>query len=190
EIPVSGDWGAGAYVTATLFRPGDDQESRMPMRAIGVKWLAVDPGQRKLDVAIETPEKTLPRQPLVIPVSVPAAANQTAYVTVAAVDVGILNLTGYKAPDPATFYYGQRRMGLELRDLYGRLIDGSLGAMGRIRTGGDGGGMAMEGSPPTEKLVAFFAGPVDLDAEGRATVSFDIPQFNGTARVMVVAWTK
>ncbi len=190
EIPVSDDWGAGAYVTATLFRPGDAQESRMPMRAIGVKWLAVDPGLRKLDVAIETPQKTLPRQPLVVPVSVPAAAGQSAYVTVAAVDVGILNLTSYKAPDPAAFYYGQRRLGIELRDLYGRLIDGSLGAMGRIRTGGDGGGMAMEGSPPTEKLVAFFSGPVELDGEGRAAVSFDIPQFNGTARVMVVAWTK
>jgi uncharacterized protein YfaS (alpha-2-macroglobulin family) len=190
EIPVSDDWGAGAYVTATLFRPGDAQESRMPMRAIGLKWLAVDPGSRKLDVVIETPEKTLPRQPLVVPVSVPAAANQTAYVTIAAVDVGILNLTNYKAPDPAGFYFGQRRLGIEMRDIYGRLIDGSLGAMGRIRTGGDGGGMAMEGSPPTEKLVAFFAGPVDLDAEGRASVAFDIPQFNGTARVMVVAWTK
>ncbi|HCJ71621.1 MAG TPA: hypothetical protein DHW67_07750, partial [Agrobacterium sp.] len=28
------------------------------------------------------------------------------------------------------------------------------------------------------------------DANGKATVSFDIPQFNGTARIMAVAWTK
>ena len=58
---------------------------------------------------------------------------------VAAVDVGILNLTKYKAPDPEAWFFGQRRLGIELRDLYGRLIDGSLGATGRIRTGGDGG---------------------------------------------------
>ena len=45
DIPVTADWGAGAYVTATLFRPGDAQESRMPMRAIGIKWLTVDPGR-------------------------------------------------------------------------------------------------------------------------------------------------
>ena len=57
---------------------------------------------------------------------------------VAAVDVGILNLTQYKTPDPAEWYFGQRQLGIELRDLYGRLIDGSLGAMGRLRTGGDG----------------------------------------------------
>lgn len=191
EIPVTADWGAGAYVTATLYRPGDAQESRMPMRAIGVKWLKVDPAERKLAVKLDVPEKTLPRQPLDISVSVAGAgANEDAYVTVAAVDVGILNLTRYEAPDPDGWYFGQRRLGLEIRDLYGRLIDGSLGATGRLRTGGDGGQTALEGSPPTQKLVAFFSGPVKLDAEGKAKVSFDIPQFNGTARVMAVAWSK
>src|SRR5690606_29626579 len=138
------------YVTATLYRPGDDQESRMPMRAIGVKWLSVDPGERKLDVALDTPEKTMPRQRLSIPVSVEGAKQgEGAYVMLAAVDVGILNLTRYEVPDPDKWYFGQRMLGLEIRDLYGRLIDGSAGVMGRIRTGGDGGSMASQGSPPT-----------------------------------------
>jgi alpha-2-macroglobulin len=191
ELPVTADWGAGAYVTATLYRPGDTEQSRMPMRAIGIKWLTVDPADRKLAVSLDMPEKTQPRQPLDISLTVEGAgALEDAYVTVAAVDVGILNLTRYEAPDPDGWYFGQRRLGLEIRDLYGRLIDGSLGATGRLRTGGDGGQMPLRGSPPTEKLVAFFSGPVKLDAEGRANVRFDIPQFNGTARVMAVAWTK
>jgi len=190
DIPVKEEWGAGAYVTATLFRPGEAQESRMPMRAIGLKWMKIDPGARSLDVAIDTVLQTAPRQPLSIPISVEGAGSEPAYVMVAAVDVGILNLTRYMPPNPSDWYFGQRRMGLEIRDLYGRLIDGSLGATGRIRTGGDGGSMASEGSPPTEKLVAFFSGPVRLDAAGKAEISFDIPQFNGTARVMAVAWTK
>jgi len=191
DIPITEDFGAGAYVTATLYRPGDAQESRMPMRAIGVKWLAVDPADRKLSVKLELPEKTLPRQTLNIPVEVAGAGvGEEAYVTVAAVDVGILNLTRYEAPDPDGWYFGQRQLGLEIRDLYGRLIDGSLGATGRLRTGGDGGQMPLQGNPPTEKLVAFFSGPVQLDASGKAIISFDIPQFNGTARVMAVAWSK
>ena len=119
-----------------------------------------------------------------------AGIGEEAYVMVAAVDVGILNLTRYETRDPETYYFGQRRLGLELRDLYGRLIDGSLGATGRLRTGGDGGQVALQGNPPREKLVAFFSGPVKLDAEGKAMVSFDIPQFNGTARVMAWAWSK
>lgn len=191
EIPVTEAWGAGSYVTATLFRPGDAQESRMPMRAIGVKWLAVDPGERKLGIALDLPKQTLPRQALEIPVHVSGAgAGDKAYVTVAAVDVGILNLTRYEPPKPDEWYFGQRRLGLEIRDIYGRLIDGSLGATGRLRTGGDGGQVALQGSPPKEKLVAFFAGPVELDGDGKAIIRFDIPQFNGTARVMAVAWTK
>lgn len=191
EIPVTADFGAGAYVTATLFRPGDAEESRMPARAIGIAWLAVDPGADKLAIKLSPPEKTLPRQPLDIPLEVTGAGiGEEAYVMVAAVDVGILNLTRYETPDPETYYFGQRRLGLELRDLYGRLIDGSLGATGRLRTGGDGGQVALQGNPPREKLVAFFSGPVKLDTDGKATVSFDIPQFNGTARIMAWAWSK
>ena len=110
--------------------------------------------------------------------------------TLAAVDVGILNLTRYEVPDPAAWYFGQRQMGLEIRDLYGRLIDGSLGAEGVIRSGGDGGGLAAEGSPPTQKLLAMFSGPIRVDANGKATVNFDMPQFNGTVRLMAVAWSE
>ncbi|MDM3796152.1 hypothetical protein O9504_18310, partial [Proteus mirabilis] len=79
----------------------------------------------------------------------------------------------YEAPNPDGWYFGQRQLGLEIRDLYGRLIDGSQGAAGRLRTGGDGAQMPLQGSPPTEKLVAFFSGPVKLDAGGKANVSFD-----------------
>ncbi len=190
DIPVTEDLGAGAYVTATLFRPGEASESRMPARAIGLKWLKVDPAGRQLSVKLSPQEKITPRGPLVIPVEVQNAGGEQAYVMVAAVDVGILNLTRYQPPNPENWFFGQRQLGLELRDMYGRLIDGSLGTTGRLRTGGDGGTMAVEGSPPTEKLVAFFSGPVELDNEGKATIEFNIPQFNGTARVMAVAWTK
>jgi uncharacterized protein YfaS (alpha-2-macroglobulin family) len=191
DIPVTAEFGAGAYVMATLFRPGEAQESRLPMRAVGLKWLKVDPGARRLSVAVEAPERTLPRQPLVLPVSVGGLApGEEAYVTVAAVDVGILNLTRYEAPDPIAWYFGQRMLGLEMRDIYGRLIDGSQGAFGRLRTGGDGAAMGPQGAMPTEKLVAFFSGIVEVDDQGRASVSFDIPQFNGTVRVMAVAWSK
>ena len=190
DIPVDANWGGGAYVTATLFRPGEGPESRMPARSIGVTWLAIDPKAQTLDVAFATPEKTEPNKPLSIPVTVTGAGDMSdAYVSIAAVDVGILNLTRYEAPDPNSWYFGRRMLGLEIRDIYGRLIDGSLGADGKLRTGGDGG-LSTTGNPPKEKLVAFFEGPVKLDASGKATVNFDIPQFNGTVRVMAVAWNK
>lgn len=190
EIPVGDDWGAGAYVTATLYRPGSAGESRMPARAIGVKWMAVDASARTLSLDIGAADQTVPGQAFEVPLNVTGAGpDEMVFATVAAVDVGILNLTGYEAPQPENWYYGQRRMGLELRDVYGRLIDGSQGGLGRVRTGGDGPGMQSKGSPPKGKLVAFFSGPVQLDADGKATVRFDMPQFNGTVRVMATAWS-
>ncbi|WP_022729963.1 alpha-2-macroglobulin family protein [Fodinicurvata sediminis] len=191
DIPVTKDLGAGTYVTATLFRPGETTENRLPMRAIGVRWLEVDPGERALDVALDPPETTRPNERLTVPVSLgDHAAGEEAYVTLAAVDVGILNLTRYDPPDPTDWYFGQRMLGLEIRDIFGRLIDGSLGATGRLRMGGDTGGMTARGSPPSEELVSFFSGIVRLDEEGKAEIGFDMPQFNGTLRVMAVAWSK
>lgn len=191
DLPVKESWGAGAYVTATLIRPGKDSESRMPARAVGIKWLSVSPQQRALDVQMDLPDRIRPNSTLDIPVTVSGSAvADGAHIVVAVVDVGILNLTRYTPPDPVGWYFGQRRMGVELRDLYGRLIDGSQGVAGAIRTGGDGPGLAIKGSPPKEKLVALYSGIVDLDADGRANIAFDIPQFNGTLRIMSVAWTQ
>lgn len=189
DLPVTEEWGAGAYVTATLYRPSDAQ-SRMPMRAIGVKWLSVEPGDRQLSVTLDLPEQTTPRGDFSVPVTLAGLTpGEEAFVSVSAVDVGILNLTRHQVADPESWYFGQRALGLEIRDLYGRLIDGSAGVTGRIRSGGDGAMMRSEGSPPREKLVAFFEGPVRVGADGTASVTFDMPQFNGTVRVNAVAWS-
>ena len=193
DIPVRQDWGAGAYLLANLYRPADLGSSRNPMRAIGVQWLGVEPGERALDISFAAPKWARPHDRLVVPVTVEGLkAGEEAYVQVAIVDEGILNLTNYQTPDPVGRYFGQRRLGLEIRDLYGKLIDGSLGAFGTLRTGGDGmgGEMQSEGDVPTQELVAFTSGIVRLDDAGKAEVAFDIPQFNGTARVMATAWTK
>ena len=43
--------------------------------------------------------------------------------------------------------------------------------------------------PPTQKPLALYSGIVTVGADGTAEISFDIPEFAGTARVMAVAWT-
>src|SRR6202008_2953181 len=86
------------------------------------------------------------------------------------------------------FYLGQRRLTAEVRDLYGQLIDGMQGTRGQIKSGGDAGA-ELTGSPPTQKPLALYSGIVTVGADGSAQISFDIPEFAGTARVMAVAWT-
>src|SRR5215207_1294812 len=189
KLTVGKDWGTGAYVLATLRRPLDAAALRMPGRAIGLKWFGIDKKTRTLQVALSPPPLVRPGTALKIPVKLGGLnPGEDAKIVVAAVDVGILNLTNYKPPAPDDYYLGQRRLTSEIRDLYGQLIDGMQGTRGQIRTGGDSAGAELKGSPPTQKPLALYSGIVTVGADGSAEISFDIPEFAGTARVMAVAW--
>ncbi len=190
-LSVTEEWGAGAYVTAQVIRPMDVAAGQNPARALGLSYAKIDPGSKQLSVSIDAPDLSSPRGALEASVRVDGLTEgDTGYVTLAAVDLGILNLTGFQSPDPSEHYFGQRRLGVEIRDIYGRLINGMNGAQGQVRSGGDaGGGMQRQSPPPTEELVAFFSGKIEVGPEGTAKASFDIPDFNGTVRLMAVAWS-
>ena len=119
------------------------------------------------------------------------AAGEEARVVVAAVDVGILNLTNYKPPAPDDYYLGQRRLTAEIRDLYGQLIDGMQGARGQIRSGGDSAGSGtVRLRRRRRRRSRFIPASSPSAAMARRRVQFDIPAFAGTVRVMAVAWTQ
>ena len=91
--------------------------------------MPLEPPGRKLSVAFSTPPKIRSGAPVVAPIQVKGLApGQTARVTLAAVDEGILRLTKHKTPDPAAFYFGKPAFTLAYRDDYGRLLDPNLGA--------------------------------------------------------------
>jgi uncharacterized protein YfaS (alpha-2-macroglobulin family) len=189
-LTVGSDWGTGAYVVATLRRPLDVAASRMPGRALGVQWFAIDRAARTLAVDMKLPDLMRPSGTLRVPVKLGGLnPGDDARIAVAAVDVGILNLTNYKPPAPEDYYLGQRELSAQLRDLYGQLIDGMQGVRGQIRTGGDAGA-ELNGSPPTQPPLALYSGIVTVGPDGSAEVTFDIPAFAGTVRVMAVAWSK
>lgn len=190
-LNVTDEWGAGAYVTANVIRPMDVAAGQNPARALGLSYAQIDPGMRQLAVSIDAPQASQPRGPLDVSVKVDGISEgETAYVTLAAVDLGILNLTAFDSPDPSGHYFGQRRLGMEMRDVYGRLIDGMNGAMGQVRSGGDAASrLRLQSPPPTQELVAYFSGLVTVEADGKAEISFDMPAFNGTVRLMAVAWS-
>ncbi|RTL54714.1 MAG: alpha-2-macroglobulin family protein [Bradyrhizobiaceae bacterium] len=189
-LTIGKDWGTGAYVVTTLRRPLDVAAKRMPGRAIGLKWFGIDKNARTLKVTLTPPALVRPSTTLTLPVKVDGLSpGEDAKIVIAAVDVGILNLTNYKPPAPDDYYLGQRAMTAEIRDLYGQLIDGMQGTRGQLKTGGDSGSQELQGSPPTQKPLALYSGIVTVGADGAARVDFDVPEFAGTARVMAVAWT-
>jgi len=191
SLNVGRDWGTGAYMVATLRRPLDAPAQRMPGRAIGVQWFSIDKVAYTLAIDMKLPATMRPSTTLNVPIKLAGlTAGEEARVVLAAVDVGILNLTNYKPPAPDDHYLGQRRLTAEIRDLYGQLIDGMQGVKGQIRSGGDSAGAELSGSPPTQAPLALYSGIVTVDRDGAAQVQFDIPAFAGSVRVMAVAWTK
>jgi uncharacterized protein YfaS (alpha-2-macroglobulin family) len=190
DLDVTDEWGAGAYVTASVIRPVNDA-SRTPVRALGLSYATVDPGTRRLQTSVEVAPEAAPRGPLPVAVKVEGATpGDSAFVTIAAVDLGILNLTAFKSPDPEAHYFAQQKLGMAVRDIYGRLIDSQNGAAGIVRSGGDANaGLKMQAPPPTEELVAYFSGAVPVGTDGYARTEFTLPSFNGTVRIMAVAWS-
>ena len=190
QLAVGEDWGTGAYVLATLRRPLDVEAKRMPGRAIGVSWFSIDKAAHTLGVAMDLPDHIRPETTLRVPIKLAGLTpGDEARIVVSAVDVGILNLTNYKAPAPEDYYLGRRKLSAEVRDLYGQLIDGMQGTKGQIRSGGDSGEGELQGSPPTQAPLALYSGIVTVNSDGTAETSFDVPAFAGTVRVMAVAWS-
>lgn len=190
DVTVDESWGTGVYVLATAYRPNGKAERMGPSRAIGVAYLARDTAERVLAVKITAPEMMTPRKKLEVKVAIDGARGEPVFLTLAAVDEGVLSLTNYKTPAPDSYFYGRRKLGLELRDDYGRLIDAYAGRLGEIRQGGDGESRHLGGlDVSTIQVVSLFSGIVRADEKGEATIALDVPDFNGRLRVMAVAWT-
>ncbi len=187
KIPTQADWGPGVYVLATIITPRSPLDRPVPRRAVGVTYVPFDQGSRTIDIAFDVPAVVRPRQKLEMPLKLTGTrAGEETWLTLAAVDEGILRLTKFESPNPLDWYYGKRGLGVRIHDDYGRLLDPNLGAPSRF--GGDQlGGEGLTVVPV--KSVALYAGPVEVGRDGHVSVPLDIPDFNGELRLMAVAWS-
>src|SRR5579859_7488634 len=189
RLKTSPAWGGGAYVMVTIIQPRDPVATPMPRRALGVVYVPLEPRGRRLTVAIGAPGKIDSHAPVTVPLRVEGLGlGQRAFVTVAAVDEGILALTRYESPDPAKWYFGKRALTVDYRDDYGRLLDPNLGAPASVNFGGDE--LGAQGLTVTPiKTVALWSGVVKTGLDGKAVVRLPAGAFNGQLRIMAVAWT-
>ncbi len=191
QIPVGKDWRRhDLYVSVAVFRPGSQGDRITPARALGVIHLPLAREERQLSLALSAPAKVLPEKRSLVKLKVGnAASGQQAYVTLSAVDVGILNITRYASPDPFGFFFGRHRYAPELLDMYGKLIEKMDGTSGKLKWGGDAATRDTRSMPTKVRLVDLFSGPVKVNAQGEAEIALDLPDFNGTLRLMAVAFT-
>lgn len=190
ELPVTPEWGSGAYVLVTVMTPRDPVNLPVPRRAVGVAYVPVDMGNRTLEViAGANLQNVRPRTTIEVPIQVRnAPAGERVRVAIAMVDEGILNITKYESPNPVDYFFGRRALGVQIRDDYGRLLNPNLGAPATARQGGDSlGGEGLTVVPT--RTVSLFSDIVEVRG-GRATIPITVPDFNGTLRLMAVAWSE
>ncbi|MEO4047743.1 alpha-2-macroglobulin [Pseudomonas sp. CAU 1711] len=194
DIPLAKDWARhDLYVSALVIRPGERQAHATPKRAVGLLHLPFDREPRKLQLSLSAPEKMRPQQPLKVKVqarNADGSVPERVSVLLAAVDVGILNITEYQTPDPFAALFGRKAYGVDQLDVYGQLIEAGQGRLATLAFGGDAA-LAKGGKRPDTSvtIVALQSAPLQLNGQGEGEVSLDIPDFNGELRLMAQAWS-
>ncbi|WEK35731.1 MAG: MG2 domain-containing protein [Candidatus Pseudobacter hemicellulosilyticus] len=173
------------YVTATLFKPHEVSDIPLTV-AHGFQSIRVEESNRKLDVVIEAQKAVRSRTHQVVKVK--AAPNS--FVTLAAVDNGVLQVSDFKTPDPYNHFYARKALEVNAFDLYPLLFPELRARLSS--TGGDGElDMNKRTNPmPAKriKLVSYWSGITKANGSGEASFEFDIPQFSGEVRLMAVAY--
>ena len=201
ELPIDASWQQhNLYITALLLQPSGNHNAITPKRSLGILHLPLNRNDRKLIIDINTPENTQPETQLLAKLKITPekkagntqpidALTSTTFVTLAAVDVGVLNISNFKTPDPFTFFFEPRRYQVDAKDVYNNVIEVTDAPMAKQRFGGDGD-ITRGGQKPQSdvRIVSLFHGPVVVDANGYTEIPIQLPDFNGRLRLMAVAF--
>ncbi len=191
ELTLNDNYMPNVYVTATLFKKHSMDDTAPFLVGHGFASMKVVKSKNMLPVSISAPQKIKPNTTQQI--SIKTEASKNVYVTLAAVDEGILQITNFSTPDPYGFMYAKRPLMVESYDLYKLLLPEIV----KISSSTGGGDMMEKQlqkrtnpiSVKRFKLLSYWSGIKKTNSDGVVNVSLNIPQFNGEVRLMAVAYT-
>jgi uncharacterized protein YfaS (alpha-2-macroglobulin family) len=190
ELSLNNDHMPNVYITATLFKKHSKDETAPFLVGHGFASVKVVKNKNKLPVSISAPQKIKPKTTQQITIKTEAQKN--IYVTVAAVDEGILQITNFITPNPFEFMYAKRPLMVESYDLY-KLLLPEIVKISSSPGGGDMEKQLQKRINPISvkrfKLLSYWSGIKKTNSDGVVTVSLNIPQFNGEVRLMAVAYS-
>jgi alpha-2-macroglobulin len=181
------EFAPNVYATALLLKDPhlESADAFIPGRAFGLSSVRVEPTDFSAQVQLTVPSEVRPNSELLVKVQVPPDSRGPTFVTVAAVDQGILSLTKFPDPDPLAQIFARRALGVDSFETIGWTLLGGLGGPSS-RTGGDSDGDG-GGRVQAVKPVALWSGLVEVPASGTATIKLQVPSYRGELRVMAVA---
>ncbi len=189
EVNIDEKYIPNVYVTATLFRKHTADMSVPFLVAHGFASIKVERKIRRLPVAILAPATVKPG--VKTEVTVKTSGEKNIYVTLAAVDEGILQIKNYQTPDPYGFMYAKRALDVNSYDLYKLLLPEIITLKS---PGGDELAKQLQKrtNPITSQrfnLLAVWSGILKTNGSGEVRVPLNIPEdFNGEVRLMAVVY--
>jgi len=181
-----------AYITVFVIAPSETHSESVSKRSFGIIHLPLTRTERHIDLKLDVPERWAPNQQVIAKVRAKDAAGNPlsghAKVTLAAVDSGVLNVTGYKVEDPHRFFYGQRKYQGAITDMYDQVMTPLLADKASLSWGGDApltrGG---EKAKNDVEIVSLFSGIVALK-NGEAEIPLQLPAFDGELSLTAIAF--
>ncbi len=198
KFPVTEGWAPNAFVSVLVARgrsakPGPLDDPGRPTIRVGYAELRVLPEVKRLTVGVDpVRQEYRPGDTAYVNLKVVdrTGRGQRSEVTLWAVDMGVLSLTGYRTPDPIDLLYAPRGLGLRLASnlttVAPQVPEGEKGA----RAPGGGGGQGESDILRSRfKTTAFFLGSVLTDSAGAGRAQAKLPDNLTTFRLMAVAVT-
>ena len=201
EIPIIQDYIPNIFLSIILLKEKglkkDNLQEDLEKSSfkIGYIKLSVDPVEKHLQVeVIPNKEEYSPGEEVRLAINVENYLGQgvSSEVSVAVVDMGVLNLIGYKTPDAFKTFYAQRPLSVKTSEIRSYVIEEiKRGVKGRS-PGGGGGMEKFAGIAMREKFIptAYWNPSVEIGPHGWGEVVFKLPDNLTTFKVMVTAHTK
>ncbi len=184
---VTPDMAPNVYAYVTVIQPHSQTINDMPVRLYGiVNIMTEDPGSR-LNPQISAADEIRSQKPFEIKVS--ESGNNSMTYTLAVVDEGLLDITGFKTPDPWNYFYAREALGVKTWDLYDQVLGAFGGTLDRIfAVGGDESVIDRTANKARRFIpVVKFIGPFSLDKGRTNTHTITLPRYTGSVRTMVIA---
>ncbi|MBP5218976.1 MAG: alpha-2-macroglobulin [Bacteroidales bacterium] len=173
------------YIHVTLVQPHERVDNDLPIRLYGVRPITVSNEESHLEPVITMPEVLRPAEEFSVKIKEKSGKPMT--YTLAIVDEGLLDITGFKTPDPWSAMYAREALGVRTWDLYDDIIGAYSGRFSPMFSiGGDESTVIGAKKDNRFNAVVKFLGPFSLQ-NGSATHKVTLPMYIGSVRVMVVA---
>ncbi len=182
---VTADMVPNIYVNVTLLQPYGNTVNDLPIRLYGVQRIKVENPEAHLEPVITVPDVIHPEEAFKIKVSEKSGKPMT--YTLAIVDEGLLDLTAFKTPDPWTVMAKSEALAVTTWDMYDKVVGAFSGRFTPLASiGGDEDAIRSARKDNRFNPVVVFQGPKTL-SKGTDVLTFTLPMYVGSVRVMLVA---